>query len=456
MKALLMMLLPLAAQAQLAIYAVNGTTETSVGSTYQLGQVPILTTFNVQFQIYNTGSTAVSVDVATLAGDGFTFEYPPVVPWVIPPNSTAAMAENIWVSFTPTSAASFSANLQIGPLSVILFGSGVSAPTLTSVAGCSGTPFNWGSVPAGSAATCTFALQNPNPQAVAVPSIVVNGLGFSGPLGVTAPLTLQVGQSASFSVTFTPPQALVYSGTLTIGTQSYALSGTGQPALLPTPSLQFDAGPFASGQQRVLTMTIPGGSPVAATGYVNLTFTPSTAVVANDSTIVFVAGSVRTLPFSVSAGATTVLLNGQNSATFQTGTTEGTITFTVTTAAALTGDPTTTITIPGAPVILESATASLEVIGSLVLTITGADNTYSTSTMTFSFFDTSGKPIGGVVSANFASAFKSYYATVDAAGSTFVAQIIFPLTGSAASIGTVTVTMTNAAGVANTGSLTFQ
>jgi hypothetical protein len=456
MKALLLIVMPLAAQAQLALYAVNGGTQTSVGSTYQFGQVALFATSNVQFRLYNTGSTPASINVATLAGEGFTFEYPLVLPFVIPPNSTASQAMNIWVSFTPTSTASFSANMQIGSLSVILFGSGVTAPTLTSVAGCSGSgPFNWGSVPAGSPATCTFALQNLNPQAVTVASVVVNGLGFSGPAGVTAPLTLQATQSASFSVTFTPPQAIVYSGTLTIGAQSYALTGTGQPPPLPTPSLQFDSGPFMSAQQRVLTMTIPGGSPIAAVGYVTLAFTPSTAVVKDDSAIVFLINGKRTIPFSVSAGATTVLLNGQNSATFQTGTTEGTITFTVTTAAAMTGDPTTKIAIGGAKVTIDSTSASKERLGFLDVTIVGADNTYTTGPMSFSFVDTSGNPIGSVVSADFTSSFKTYYGGA-AAGSAFMALVSFPVNGSSANIGSVTVTLTNAAGVASTGSLTFQ
>jgi hypothetical protein len=454
MKALLLIVLPLAAQAQLTLYAVTGGTQVSVGSNYQMGQVPLNTTASVQFRVYNVSSTAVSVNV-TLAGAGFTF-VSPELPFVIPPNSPVTQALNFTVSFTPGSTAGYSANMQINSLSVILLGSGVTAPTLTSVAGCSGSgPFTWGSVTTGSPATCTFALQNLNPQAVPVASIVVNGLGFSGPVGVTAPLTLQAGQSASFSVSFTPPQALAYSGTLSIGAQSYALSGTGLAPPLPTPSLQFDSGAFSSAQQRVLTMTIPGGSPIAAVGYVNLAFTPSTAVVKDDSAIVFLANGKRIIPFSVSAGATTVLLNGQNSATFQTGTTEGTITFTVTTAVAMTGDPTTKVSIGGAKVTIDSVSASKERLGFLDITIVGADNTYSTGPMSFSFFDTSGNSMGSS-SADFTSMFKTYYGAVASAGSTFTALVTFPVTGSAATIGTVTVTLTNAAGVANTGSLTFQ
>ncbi len=46
----------------------------------------------------------------------------------------------------------------------------------------------------------------------------------------------------------------------------------------------------------MLTVTIPGGSPVAAAGYVNITFTPATAAVKDDSEIVFLANGSRTIP----------------------------------------------------------------------------------------------------------------------------------------------------------------
>jgi hypothetical protein len=452
---LLCVLLPIAAEAQLVIHAVNGNTETVVGSTYDFGQVALNTTAHVQFRIYNTSATPVAVTVV-LSGTGFTFTSP-LLPYTLPPKSSVTQALNITVSFTPASSASFSANLQINGLSVILLGSGVTAPTLTSVSACSSTvPFNFGSIPVNNSATCTFALQNLNPQAVAVASVIVNGLGFTGPYGITAPLTLQPGQSVSFSVNFTPPGALSYSGTIAIGTQSYAISGTGQTALLPIPALQFNAASYASGQQGVLTMTIPGGAPIAATGYVNLVFTPSTAVVKDDSEIVFLANGARSIPFSVGAGATTALLSGQNSAAFQTGTTQGTITFTITTASALTGNsPVQTIAIGGTPVIVDSTSASKERAGFLDIAITGADNTYSAGAMSFSFFDASGNAIESPVSTDFTSSFKSYYSGASA-GSAFKVLVSFPVVGSVANIGSVKVALTNAAGTVNTGSLTFQ
>ena len=165
---------------------------------------------------------------------------------------------------------------------------------------------------------------------------------------------------------------------------------------------------------------------------------------------------MRTLPFSVSAGATTALVNGQNSAVFQTGTTEGTITFALTTAAAMAGSPPVRqFTIGGSKVIIDSTSASKQRTGFLDITIIGADNTYSAGAMSFAFFDTSGNAIGSGASADFTANFKTYYGGA-AAGSAFQALVSFPVMGSVASIGSVTVTLTNSAGVAKTGSLTFQ
>jgi hypothetical protein len=453
---LLCALLPIAAEAQLVIHAVNGNTETVVGSSYDFGQVALNTASNQQFRIYNMSNMSPVAVTVVLSGAGFTFTSP-LLPYTIPPNSSVTQSLNITVSFTPTSTASFSANLQINGLSVILLGSGVTAPTLTSVSACSSTvPFNFGSIPVNNSATCTFALQNLNPQAIAVSSVIINGLGFTGPYGITAPLTLQPQEAVSFAVNFTPPGALSYSGTIAIGTQSYAISGTGQTALLPVPTLQLNASSYASGQQAVLTMTLPSPAPIAATGYVNLAFTPSTAAVKDDSEIVFLANGARSIPFSVGAGKTTALLSGQSSAAFQTGTTEGTITFTIATATALTGNPPVqAITIGGTPVIIDSSSASNQRTGFLDITIAGADNTYSAGMMTFSFFDASGNAIASPVSADFTSTFKSYYSGASA-GSAFQVVVSFPVVGSVANIGSVKVTLTNAAGPANTGSLTFQ
>jgi hypothetical protein len=59
------------------------------------------------------------------------------------------------------------------------------------------------------------------------------------------------------------------------------------------------------------------------------------------------------------------------------------------------------------------------------------------------------------VSSDFTTQFKSFYGG-QTGGSTFQALVSFPVVGSVTNIGSVTVTLTNAAGTASTGSLTFQ
>jgi hypothetical protein len=448
---LLIALLPFAADAQLAMYSVGANnTETIVAGTYNFSQIPLNVASSALFRVYNTGSTAVSVNV-TLGGAGFTID-PLALPYTIPAHSKANETLNMTVHFTPTSTASFSASLQVGSLSVILLGSGVTAPTLKSVSGCSAS-FDFGDVVVGNSTTCTFSLQNLNPQAITVPGIVVNGLGFTGPYGVTAPLVLQPGQSASLSVNFTPPGPIPYTGTITIGSQSFSISGAGLSAVIPTPALRFDSAPFASAQQRTLTMTIPGGSPIAATGYVNLAFIPLTNAVKDDTSIAFLANGSRIIPFSVAAGATEALLGGLGSATFQTGTTEGTIVFTVTTNAGLAGDPTVKLAIPGSAIIIDSSSASKQRLGFLDIAITGADNTYTAGSMSFTFFDTNGNSIANS-SADFIAAFKTYYGG-QTGGSGFTMLVTFPVNGSAAGIGSVKVTLANSAAL-TTQTLTFQ
>jgi hypothetical protein len=473
---LLIALLPVAATAQLTA-TLNGATFIS-GNAYSLGTVPVGSTSTALLSISNSGSTCVSVQVTVSQFSGFTVDRST---GVIVPNSLQANALNVTITFSPNSSpipqASYSGSIEISPIpgatcsmpppiSAFLQGYGVYVPTLSVLSGCAGvSPVNFGSIQIMTTGTCNLTLTNSNPVPITISTPVLTGAGFTGLTGLAAQ-TISPSQIIPFSINFAPPGQGAFSGTLALAispsilpspyTLSFALSGAGLPPPFPTPSLTFDPGTFLSGQQRVLTMTLPSPAPFAASGYVNLSFTPMTPVVADDSMIFFLAGSVRTLPFSVSAGATTVLINGQSSATFQTGTTEGTITFTVTSPQIPSNPPTVSRTIQGAPVMIDSTTsASKERTGFLDITIIGADNTYSTSKVSFSFFDTSGNPIQSA-NADFSSTFKSYYANVKNGGSMFQALVSFPVTGSVATIGSVTVTLTNAAGTASTGSLTFQ
>jgi hypothetical protein len=223
---------------------------------------------------------------------------------------------------------------------------------------------------------------------------------------------------------------------------------TAASAPLPAPILDFGSGPYASAQQRTLTMSLPSPSPLTASGLVNLTFQPDSALIADDPFVTFVVPVIRRLPFSVTLGGTQVLINGKPSAVFQTGAASGRILFTLTgIPQGISGDPTTVLTIPPSRISLDTATAT-QLAGELDVSLIGFDNTIAAGAMTFTFRDANGLAIGSSVQANFTSQFTSYFKTVT--DGAFQALVAFSVKGNAAAIVSVEVDLANAAGTTST------
>jgi hypothetical protein len=363
------------------------------------------------------------------------------------------------VTFSASTAGSYSASLQIASISVILLATVVAAPSLTISPPCSGDPstgpIQFGSLQNAVVHACNASLANSNSQPLVISNIAVTAPFQALNLRAT-PVTLAPGQSITFTLEIAPScGATAIQGSLTVNTRSYPITASGFDPLLPTPSLTFDAATFASAEQHSLSMTLPSPASCAVNGYLNLAFTPNAnGVVSDDSAVMFLSGSLRVLPFAVTANSTEVSINGQPAAVFQTGTTAGKITFTLS-QAQITGDPTTTIVIPPAAIAIEAATASNQRAGELDVAITGYDNTYSAGVMSFSFFDAKGNLIGSSLTADFTSQFGQYFGGQNN-GSAFLMRASFPVQGNQAQVATVQTMLTNSAGQAQTGSLTFQ
>jgi hypothetical protein len=288
-----------------------------------------------------------------------------------------------------------------------------------------------------------------------VTTISVTGSAFKGPQNIRTPLALGAGQSATFFISFAPADAVAYSGTLAIDTRVFSLAGRGFVAPLPKPILGFDSAAIGSAQQHTLTMTLPTASPVTVSGSVNLSFTSATPMIKDDPAVIFVSTGTRTLPFFVKEGDTQVVLNGQPGAVFQTGTTAGTITFTVNASATgVTGDPTTIVTIAPRTISVSTATASARP-GSLDIEIIGYDNTYTAGVMSFIFYDAKGEAIDpGAIQADFTAAFRSYF-IAQQGGSAFLMRVSFPVTGSASQVTGADVALTNSSGAMHLERLSF-
>ncbi len=236
--------------------------------------------------------------------------------------------------------------------------------------------------------------------------------------------------------------------------QAFLLVAAGITPPLPKPLLTFDTRAFSSAEQHTISMTLPTASPCGATGNLNLAFASSVLGVTSDSAVVFLPGNSRSLQFAVTANSTAITIGGQSSVTFQTGTTSGSITFSLT-GTPLAADPTTTIVISPSLIAIDTATASNQRLGELDIEVIGFDNTYSAGKMAFTFFDTSGNQVGSSVGADFSSQFKTYFGT-QTAGSAFLMRVSFPVIGDQTKIGKVQATLTNSAGSAQTGPLIFQ
>jgi hypothetical protein len=202
-------------------------------------------------------------------------------------------------------------------------------------------------------------------------------------------------------------------------------------------------------------MSLATPAACAGTGNVNLAFKPAAGIpVSDDTSIVFLAGSTRSLQFSATPGSSSLTIAGQPSATFQTGTTAGTITFTVSGIPGAT-EPSISFAIAPAPIVIETAAASNQITGQLDIEVVGYDNTYSAGPMTFTFYDANNNVIGSPVTADFTSNFESYFAMYTS-GSSFLARFSFQVQGNAALVTTVAATLNNHAGQVQTGTLTFQ
>ncbi len=386
----------------------------------------------------NSGNAAIPITSLAISGSGFSITSPLTPPPNVPPGNFL----DIYIQFSGGPPASYSANFEINNISVLLQVTAVAAPTVSAAPPCTGA-IGFGTVQSLQLEACVVSLQNLNTQSVTVAMVAVSGTGFQLASPAQTPLTIPSGGTSTFTINFSPTASAIYSGVLTVDTQTFPLTGIGLTPPLPTPVLAFDSGLPLSAQQVNLTMSLPTPSPEAASGSVNMTFQPDSPL-ASDPAVAFLDGA-HSVPFSIQPGDTHILLGGAAGAVFQTGTSAGKITFTVKTNVAMTGDPTVSMTIPSAIVDVESASAIARS-GALDVQVWGFDNTYSAGSMAFTFYDLTGKTIGaGAISADFTSGFRTYFTSAHS-GSAFQMLITFPVTGDAAQIGAVDLQMTNTAG----------
>ena len=207
-----------------AAVAQLSTTPTSIS----FGNVNVGSSSTQVASVSNTGNVNVSISQVTTTGTGFSGSGI-TVPLTLAPGSTATYT----AKFSPTSGGSASGQISLvsnasnSPTLVSLSGAGVAPVATLSV---SPTTLAFGNVSVGNTSSLSGTL-TASGASVTVSSIGITGSGYSVS-GLTLPLTLATGQSASFSVVFAPTAAGTASGGVSFtstasNSPSVTLSGTG-------------------------------------------------------------------------------------------------------------------------------------------------------------------------------------------------------------------------------------
>jgi hypothetical protein len=265
------------------------------------------------------------------------------------------------------------------------------------------------------------------------------------------------------------------SGTLKVDTQTFTLSGVGNPPVpLPNFSYTGASGTVDAQQQPAIGLSLASTYGLALTGTLTLTFTSE--VFANDPAVQFASGG-RTATFTIPAGSTqAIFANNTPQLRVQTGTVAGTISIAPTFATQVnaidltpTNPATLTLTIPQSAPKLLNVVVSNKTTNGVTLLITGYATSRSLTQMDFQFTPTQGENVSTTkLTLNVESNFTAWYGSTAALpfGSLFTAAVPFTMQGDIVNTSTVSnvvdtirsisVTLTNRQGVSAAQSANLQ
>jgi len=207
------------------------------------GTVTVGLTQTMAETVTNTGSQSVTISQVGISGIGFNLSGI-TAPVTLPGGQSVGFS----VSFTPQSAGSASGNVTISSnapnptLTIPLSGTGTTAVGQLSV---NPTTLDLGSVFTGTSGTASGSLTATGANVTVTAASTNNSVFSVG--GMSLPVTISAGNSAPFTVTFSPQTAGTASASLTFtsnaqpATTAEALSGTGTQAPTHTVNLSWNA-----------------------------------------------------------------------------------------------------------------------------------------------------------------------------------------------------------------------
>ncbi|HZQ23866.1 MAG TPA: choice-of-anchor D domain-containing protein [Terriglobales bacterium] len=184
------------------------------------GSVQVGSSLSLSETLTNTGGSSVTVSQVSATGPGFS-----VSGLTLPMTLAAGKSFTFNATFAPTAAGNDSGSISVTStasnpnLSISLSGTATSPGQLT----VSPASMNFGNVVVGGSQTQTGTITASGASVTLTSDSSSNSVFTLS--GISLPLTLGIGQSASFSVTFTPQTAGAASGTI-----SFVSNATNSPA----------------------------------------------------------------------------------------------------------------------------------------------------------------------------------------------------------------------------------
>src|SRR5580704_14375499 len=200
----------------------------SAPSSVTFGNVAVGTSGTATLNLSNSGSAAVTISQASVAGTGFTISGLAAGLTIQPGQNSSFTAK-----FLPTSTGSASGSVSISsnspnsPMTIALTGTGTQ-PEIGAIP--SSAPF--GNVAVGNTNSQTITLTNGGTANLIISQGSVSGNGFKI-TGLSTPLTITPGSNATFNAVFAPAGAGKVTGSISLANDApsspytIALSGTG-------------------------------------------------------------------------------------------------------------------------------------------------------------------------------------------------------------------------------------
>jgi hypothetical protein len=235
-------------------------------SSLAFGNVQVGSTQSLAETLTNSGGSSLTISQASVTGAGFGVTGPSLPLSLNPGQSTTFN-----LTFTPQAGGAQSGSLSMmsngstPTIAIPLTGTGVlSAGTLSS----NPASLSFGNVQLGNTKAVSETLMNSGNSSLTISQANLSSNSFTVS-GLALPLTLNAGQSTTFSVVFAPQSSASIGGNLTIvsnasnSTLNVSLLGTGvAPAVLSASAQSLTFGSVATGASQTLseTVTNAGGS----------------------------------------------------------------------------------------------------------------------------------------------------------------------------------------------------